>query len=107
MVLAQQNGRPELAIRLRSRWRFSQRWLISTASGALSGAVIAVFDVQPFVVTLAGMIGIRGLAKWLSNNANVDVGFGQDVASTFAAIFRGKAVTIGCYVLWRLCSRFC
>jgi len=71
---------------------------VSTASGALSGAVIAVFDVQPFVVTLAGMIGIRGLAKWLSSNANVDVGFGQDVASTFAAIFRGKAVTIGCYV---------
>lgn len=72
---------------------------VSTASGALSGAIIAVFDVQPFVVTLAGMIGIRGLAKWLSNNANVDVGFGQDVASTFCAIFRGKAVTIACYVL--------
>lgn len=71
---------------------------VSTAAGTISGAVIAIFDVQPFVVTLAGMIGIRGLAKWLSNNANVDVGFGQDVASTFAAIFRGKAVTIACYV---------
>ncbi len=71
---------------------------VSTAAGTLSGAVIAIFDVQPFVVTLAGMIGIRGLAKWLSNNANVDVGFGQDVASTFAAMFRGKAVTIACYV---------
>jgi ribose transport system permease protein len=72
---------------------------VSTASGAFSGAVIAIFDVQPFVVTLAGMIGIRGLAKWLSSNANVDVGFGQDVASTFAAIFRGKAVTIACYAV--------
>jgi ribose transport system permease protein len=72
---------------------------VSTAAGTLSGAVIAIFDVQPFVVTLAGMIGIRGLAKWLSNNANVDVGFGADVASTFAAIFRGKAVTIGCYIV--------
>jgi ribose transport system permease protein len=71
---------------------------ISTASGALSGAIIAIFDVQPFVVTLAGMIGIRGLAKWLSSNANIDVGFGQDVASTFSALFRGKIVTIGCYV---------
>jgi ribose transport system permease protein len=70
---------------------------VSTVSGALSGAIIAIFDVQPFVVTLAGMIGIRGLAKWLSNNANVDVGFGQDVASTFSAIFRGKAITIACY----------
>jgi ribose transport system permease protein len=73
--------------------------LVSTAAGALSGAIIAVFDVQPFVVTLAGMIGIRGLAKWLSNNANVDVGFGQDVASTFAAIFRGKTITIACYAM--------
>jgi ribose transport system permease protein len=72
---------------------------VSTACGALSGAVIAVLDVQPFVVTLAGMIGIRGLAKWLSNNANVDVGFGQDVASAFANMFRGKAVTIACYVV--------
>jgi ribose transport system permease protein len=70
---------------------------VSTLSGVLSGAIIAVFDVQPFVVTLAGMIGVRGLAKWLSNNANVDVGFGQDVASTFSAIFRGKAITITCY----------
>jgi len=73
--------------------------VISTACGALSGAVIAVLDVQPFVVTLAGMIGIRGLAKWSSNNANVDVGFGQDVASAFANMFRGKAVTIACYVV--------
>jgi ribose transport system permease protein len=70
---------------------------VSTLSGALSGAIIAIFDVQPFVVTLAGMIGIRGLAKWLSNNANVDVGFGQDVASIFSAIFRGKPITIACY----------
>lgn len=71
---------------------------VSCAAGTLSGAVIALFDVQPFVVTLAGMIGIRGLAKSLSNNANVDVGFGQDVASTFSAVFRGKTVTIACYV---------
>ncbi|HSU61516.1 MAG TPA: ABC transporter permease [Bryobacteraceae bacterium] len=71
---------------------------VSTAAGAFQGAVIALFEVQPFVVTLAGMIGIRGLAKWLSNNANIDIGFGRDVASTFAGIFRGKSVIIGCYI---------
>jgi ribose transport system permease protein len=76
--------------------------LASTAAGALSGAVIAIFDVQPFVVTLAGLIGIRGLAKWLSNNANIDIGFGQDVASSFAAAFRGKGVTIGCYICFAI-----
>lgn len=72
--------------------------LVSTMAGALQGFVIAFFDVQPFVVTLAGMIGFRGLAKWLSNNANIDIGFGEDVASRFAAAFRGKSVTIGVYL---------
>ena len=27
------------------------------------------------------MIGVRGLAKWLTNNQNIDIGFGQDVAA--------------------------
>lgn len=72
---------------------------IGALVGTATGAVIAIFDVQPFVVTLAGMIGIRGLAKWFSNNANSDIGFGADVASTFAEIFRGKTVTVASYVI--------
>jgi len=71
---------------------------ISTAAGALNGAVISLLGIQPFVVTLASMIGIRGLAKWLSGNANIDIGFGQDVAAAFAAVFRQKSVVIGSYV---------
>jgi ribose transport system permease protein len=70
----------------------------STAVGALNGAVISVLRIQPFIVTLATMIGVRGLAKWLSNNENIDIGFGQDTAAQFAAIFREKAVVIGSYV---------
>ena len=27
------------------------------------------------------MIGVRGLAKWLTNNENIDIGFGRDVAA--------------------------
>jgi ribose transport system permease protein len=57
--------------------------------------VIAKLRIQPFIVTLASMIGIRGLAKWLTSNANIDIGFGNDVAASFAALFSGKAVTIG------------
>lgn len=71
--------------------------VVAGAVGAVTGGIIAAFDVQPFVVTLAGMIGIRGLAKWLSGNANTDIGFGTDTASVFAEIFRGKAVIIACY----------
>ena len=43
------------------------------------------------------MIGVRGLAKWLTNNENIDIGFGRDVAAEFAALFREKAIVIGAY----------
>ncbi|HTM50425.1 MAG TPA: ABC transporter permease [Bryobacteraceae bacterium] len=69
------------------------------AVGALNGAVIAWLGIQPFVVTLASMIGIRGLAKWMTGNANIDIGFGQDVAAAFADLFRRKAVVIGSYLV--------
>jgi ribose transport system permease protein len=63
--------------------------------GMVNGFVIARFDIQPFIVTLASMIGIRGLAKWLTANANIDIGFGRDVAAVFAALISRKAVIIG------------
>jgi ribose transport system permease protein len=83
---------------------------VSTAVGAVNGAALATLNVQPFVVTLASMIGFRGLAKWLTGNANIDIGFGQDVAAAFAAVFRQKSVVIGSYVVlaalfWLVLSR--
>lgn len=81
-----------------------------TLVGAANGLAIAMLDIQPFIVTLASMIGVRGLAKWLSGNANIDIGFGQDVAAHFAAIFRQKGLVIGSYaglavVFWILLGR--
>jgi ribose transport system permease protein len=83
---------------------------ISAGAGFLNGLVIATLDLQPFVVTLASMIGIRGLAKWLTNNANIDIGFGQDVAASFAETFRRKPAVIGTYavlavIFWVVLSR--
>jgi ribose transport system permease protein len=69
----------------------------SALVGTLIGAVIAVTRIQPFIVTLAAMIGVRGLAKWLTDNQNIDIGFGRDVAAEFAAVFRQKAIVIGAY----------
>ncbi len=66
-------------------------------AGALNGVVIAYTGIQPFIVTLASMIGVRGLAKWLTNNQNIDIGFGKDLAAEFAGIFREKAIVIGAY----------
>jgi len=79
-------------------------------AGALNGAVVAFVRIQPFVVTLASMIGVRGLAKWLSKNENIDIGFGRDVAAEFASLFRQKAIVIGSYaiaaaVFWMLLGR--
>jgi len=83
---------------------------VSTLAGAMNGAAIATLRIQPFIVTLASMIGLRGLAKWLTDNANIDIGFGRDVAAQFAAVFREKAVVIGSFVcaaavFWTLVTR--
>jgi ribose transport system permease protein len=71
--------------------------LAGAAVGAINGLIIARLKVQPFIVTLAAMIGVRGLAKWFTGNENIDIGFGADVAAQFAAGFREKTVVIGGY----------
>lgn len=73
--------------------------LVCTAAGAINGLVIARLRVQPFIVTLAAMIGVRGLAKWFTGNENIDIGFGADVAAQFASVFREKTVVIGSYIV--------
>jgi len=65
--------------------------------GAANGILIARLRIQPFIVTLASMIGVRGLAKWFSANENIDIGFGTDIAAQFASVFREKFVVIGSY----------
>jgi ribose transport system permease protein len=70
---------------------------VSALAGALNGVAIATVRIQPFIVTLASMIGLRGLAKWLTNNENIDIGFGSDVAAEFATLFRQKAIVIGSF----------
>jgi ribose transport system permease protein len=86
-----------------SRIETSQRIPLAVASalaasalvGALNGFVIARLRIQPFIVTLASMIGIRGLARRLTNNTNIDFGFGSDAASVFARIGSEKPVVVG------------
>ncbi len=65
--------------------------------GVVNGALISSLRVQPFIVTLASMIGVRGFAKWISRNENIDLGFGTDTASRFAAFFRLKPVVVSAY----------
>ena len=72
--------------------------------GVINGLVIARWSLQPFVVTLASMIGIRGLARWLTGNSNIDLGFGSDLGSSFSAAFSSKPVVVGSYVLLTLAA---
>jgi ribose transport system permease protein len=82
----------------------------SALVGLVNGIVIARWRIQPFIVTLAAMIGVRGFARWLSDNNNIDIGFSGDMASTFAMAISNKVIVIGSYVLlavvlWILLSK--
>ena len=71
----------------------------SALVGALNGFVIANLRIQPFIVTLASMIGVRGLARRLTNNTNIDFGFGSDAGSVFARLGSDKAAVIVVFVI--------
>ncbi len=72
---------------------------VCTLVGALNGLVISRLGIQPFIVTLATMIGVRGFARWLTSNTNIDFGFGQDVTAVFADWGSQKPVVIGTFVV--------
>jgi ribose transport system permease protein len=50
---------------------------IGTLTGAVLGAIVCFTRLQPFVVTLAGMVSLRGIAFVYTNNANVSGMKGQ------------------------------
>ena len=71
----------------------------SALVGVVNGVTISALRIPPFIVTLASMIGIRGLAKWLTNNENVDIGFGSDAAARFADVVNSKMVILGTFAV--------
>ncbi len=66
--------------------------------GALNGLVITRIRLQPFVMTLATMIGVRGFSKWLTGNVNVDLGFGAIPSGRFAELFSSKPFAISLWI---------
>lgn len=76
------------------------------AAGLLNGLVISRFQIQPFIVTLATMIGLRGLARRLTNNTNIDFSFGHDVTAVFSDALSQKYVVIGCFFVLALVFGF-
>jgi len=75
---------------------------ICTAFGVLQGTLIATLKVQPFIITLAGMIGIRGFARFMTTNSNIDIGFGNDITALFAKTIQSRFVVIGTFIILAL-----
>lgn len=68
--------------------------MMATTFGALMGLAISKLKVQPFIITLAGMIGLRGFARFLTDNANIDIGFGKDITAAFSDSISQKPVVM-------------
>lgn len=84
--------------------------LIGGLAGLLQGGLIAAMRIQPFIITLAGMIGYRGLAKLLSQNNRIGLGvdhesvawqFGEQLSSKTAMIGTLACVTLIFFIVLR------
>jgi ribose transport system permease protein len=73
--------------------------MMAMSFGALMGFAISKLKVQPFMITLAGMIGLRGFARFLTDNANIDIGFGKDITATFSDAISQKPVVMLTFAL--------
>ena len=73
--------------------------MLATGFGTLYGLLISKLQIQPFIITLAGMIGLRGFARSLTNNANIDIGFGENVSAVFADLISPKPVVICTFIV--------
>ena len=72
--------------------------LAGLAVGIMNGTLIAWLRVQPFVITLASMIGIRGLTRMLSDNENIGLRTVGESAAYFVDTFSQKSVMIGIFL---------
>ena len=74
-------------------------WLAGSMSQPDTSGLGPAAKLMAVVVFLAAMIGTRGLALWLSNNERIGLGVGDDVAGLFGAVFSGKLLMIGTFLL--------
>lgn len=86
LTFAQQGWPPLVAI--------AAALAVTTAFGLASGVIVSRWRMQPFIVTLAAMIGSRGFARWLVNNATIDIGFGTDYTARVVEFIAQKKVVV-------------
>ena len=64
--------------------------VIALGLGLLHGLLVTRMKLQPFVVTLCGLLFYRGISRWLVNDQ--PVGFGNEYVNTLSPLGRGKLV---------------
>ena len=69
------------------------------AFGLASGTIVARMRMQPFIVTLAAMIGSRGFARWLVDNATIDIGFGSGYVDRVIAFLALKRFVVPTFLV--------
>jgi ribose transport system permease protein len=83
-------------------WQIAFTAVIALMTGAViggvNGIIITRLRLQAFVMTLASMIGVRGMTKWMTRNTNIDFGFGDSPSAHFARLFSNKPLVIGLWV---------
>ena len=67
--------------------------LLGAGLGAIHGFLITKLNMQPFVVTLCGLLIYRGLARWYMNDATIGFGYGDEFA-TLSWIASGRTFGI-------------
>jgi len=61
---------------------------IALALGLLHGLLVTKIRLQPFVVTLCGLLVYRGISRWLVNDQ--DTGYGNEYESSLSLLTNGK-----------------
>ncbi|MCC6698157.1 MAG: ABC transporter permease [Candidatus Hydrogenedentes bacterium] len=72
---------------------------VSVLFGLASGLLVSRLNMQPFIVTLAAMIGSRGFARWLVDNANIDIGFGSGPIDRVIGFIAEKKVVVPSFLI--------
>ena len=71
--------------------------LLAVHLGLLHGLLITKLRLQPFVVTLCGLMGYRGLSRWLANDKNQ--GFGTRYDDSLRLLANGQPCTVAFVLL--------
>lgn len=66
--------------------------LVSLGLGLLHGVLVTKVKLQPFVVTLCGLLFYRGLARWISGDQTK--GFGAIYSDSLSPLATGKPVSL-------------